>query len=127
MAEQEQGTIDEVISAQMPGPSVHEQYFHGDEYAQPGLESDMSALPPGGVGIGAESRVAGMSPSNNGGVQPGMDSMAGLPLGSIPNQGYPTAGSGQGGIDSTRGLAAAPQAAPLGEQDSYDSGPGVGA
>ncbi len=69
--------------------------------------------PVSGLG-GGEQNGTGLGPS-----------MAGLPVGSIPDQGYPNAGAGQGGVDSMEGLGFYGGPAPQGLQDSYNSGPGV--
>lgn len=58
------------------------------------------------------------------GTLPG-PAMQGLPIGTIPNQGYPNAGSGQqpGGIDSMQGLIFSGGPVPLGEQERDTTGP----
>lgn len=50
--------------------------------------------------------------------------MAGLPEGSISNQGYPDAGAGQGGIDSMQGLIFGFAGDPQGEQGTDSSNGG---
>src|SRR5216684_3755436 len=78
--------------------------------------------------IGSFEEMYAAVPGLSGGEQSGSlqgPSMVGLPVGSVPNQGYPMGGSGQGGIDSMQGLGFYGGPAPQGLQDSYSSGPGV--
>src|SRR5216683_89667 len=94
----------------------------------PGIDTNAEASSAGFHMIDSFEEMYAPVPQLNGGEQSGTSlgpSMAGLPVGAIPNQGYPAAPNGVDtqGIDSMQGLGFYGGPAPQGLQDSYSSGP----
>jgi len=132
------------IGVQLPGdPAAEQGWLFGEDMAGMASEDQI----PQGMDMGIES---GMDMATDEfassaehtivrtfeemyGPQPGMQeehgtlpgmAMRDLPVGSIPNQGYPNGSADHiRGIDSMRGLDLAGGHAPLGEQDTNSTGP----
>src|SRR6266568_228894 len=114
MAEQEQGSIDQIESVQLPGPSTPEPFLIGNEYAKPSTEAG-SQVP----GLTAElptmdgTQDMGSLGYDGGAPRTGNDvAMQGLTSDGSPlfNDGeHSIGGGGNGGVDSMRGLASGQQ------------------